>query len=223
MNRKIINIAITTVLCLSLVGCGDIMQTVEPNNNQKSSIQSQITSPNTSFKSQPDNSSNDTVYQSSKNQINESNNTNQAEIDKDIAFSLALNNANVSRENAYNIKIQHDMENDIPIYQVEFETQYGDYDFEIAIANGAIIGADYEVNEEWLDTLGGSPITVDEAKNIIQNKVPGSSANNINIWEENEDGRGRFEGELFYNGIKYEFEIDPQTGIIFDWNADLRE
>ena len=41
--------------------------------------------------------------------------------------------------------------------------------------------------------------------------------------EESGDGRGRFEGELFHDGIQYEFEIDSKTGIIFDWNADLRE
>ena len=32
----------------------------------------------------------------------------------------------------------------------------------------------------------------------------------------------RYEGELFHEGIKYEFEIDPRTGRIVDWNADLR-
>lgn len=35
--------------------------------------------------------------------------------------------------------------------------------------------------------------------------------------------QGSSEGELFHDGVKYEFEIDPKTGIIFDWNADLRE
>ena len=46
---------------------------------------------------------------------------------------------------------------------------------------------------------------------------------NLQIWQESDDGRSRFEGELFWNGIKYEFELDAQTGIIFDWNADMRE
>lgn len=47
-------------------------------------------------------------------------------------------------------------------------------------------------------------------------------SDDIYITEENEDGRTRFEGELFSDGIKYEFEIDGSTGRIFDWNADLR-
>ena len=146
-----------------------------------------------------------------------------AEIDQDAALALAMENAGVPEKDAYNVKVERDRENDIPIFQVEFETEYGNYDFEIAITGGKIIGADYEVDEEWLDRLGGSPVTLEEAKQVVQSKVSGSSTENIRMWEESDDGRGRFEGELYHDGIKYEFEIDPKTGIIFDWNADLRE
>ena len=50
-----------------------------------------------------------------------------------------------------------------------------------------------------------------------------TSAADVDIWEESGDGRGRYEGDLFLDGMKYEFEIDPQTGRIIDWNADLRD
>ena len=90
-------------------------------------------------------------------------------------------------------------------------------------SDGRIVGADYEVDEEWLGSLGGSPVTEDEACQIAAAKVPGSSAGDVRIRRERDDGRERYEGQLFYDGIKYEFEIDPQTGIVFDWNADLRE
>lgn len=63
------------------------------------------------------------------------------------------------------MKVERDRENDIPVFHVEFETEYGDYDFEIAVAGGKIIGADYEVDEEW---LGGGPVTLEEAKQIVQ-------------------------------------------------------
>ena len=146
-----------------------------------------------------------------------------AEIDQDAALALAMENAGVPEKDAYNVKVERDRENDIPIFQVEFETEYGNYDFEIAITGGKIIGVDYEVDEEWLDRLGGSPVTLEEAKQAVQSKVPASSTENVRMREESGDGRGRFEGELFHDGVKYEFEIDPKTGIIFDWNADLRE
>ena len=145
-----------------------------------------------------------------------------APVDGEAALSLALENAGVLAEDAYNVKTERDTESGIPIFQVEFETDWGDYSFEIAAASGRIIGADYEVDEEWLGRLGGSPAGIEEAKRIVQEKVPGADASEIVLFEEDEDGRGRYEGRLFHDGIQYEFEIDPATGRIFDWNADLR-
>lgn len=145
-----------------------------------------------------------------------------SEITAEDALSIALDNADVSGEDAYNIKNERDGDNGIPIYDIEFETDYGDYDFEVAIADGRIIGADYEVDEEYLDSLGDNVISLDDAKELVSEKVPGSDANGVQIWEENEDGRSRFEGELYFEDMKYEFEIAPATGRIYDWNADLR-
>ena len=144
-------------------------------------------------------------------------------VGREEALAIAMENAGVPEADAYNIKAEKDEESGIPIYDIEFETDYGDYDFEVAVADGAIVGADYEVDEAWLDTLGGSPVTEAEAAALVGGQVPGAAEEDVRIWEEQDDGRSRYEGELFCNSVKYEFEIDPQTGRIYDWNADLRE
>ena len=141
-----------------------------------------------------------------------------AELTKDDALNIALENAGVGADEIYNLKNERDEEGGIPIFDIEFETDYGDYNFEIAISSGKIIGADYEVDEEWLMTLDKNEISAEDAKNIVCEKVPGASAEDVYVREEGQ----RFEGELYFDGIKYEFEIDPNTGRIFDWNADLR-
>ena len=145
------------------------------------------------------------------------------EISREEALAIALDNADVPEGDAYNIKNETDSDNGIPIYDIEFETDYGDYDFEVAMADGRIVGADYEVDEEWLDALDVSPVTAEEATSIVAGKVSGASAADVSVWEESGDGRGRYEGELFLDGMKYEFELDPRTGRIFDWTADLRD
>lgn len=145
------------------------------------------------------------------------------EISREEALAIALANAGVPEGDAYNVKNETDSDNGIPLYDIEFETDYGDYDFEVAMADGRIVGADYEVDEEWLDALGGSPVTAEEAASIVAGKVSGADAADVSVREESEDGRDRYEGELFFEDMKYEFEIDPQTGKIFDWNADLRD
>ena len=210
-----------SVLCLLLAGCGRTTGQMPSDSPQGSSVADQAPQKTASSTAQPEILPDDEIPDSSK--PSGSSQPADAEINRDAALALAMENAGVPEKDAYNVKVERDRENDIPIFQVEFETQYGDYDFEIAIADGTIIGADYEVDEEWLDRLGGSPVTLEEAKQAVQSKVPASSTENIRMWEESGDGRGRFEGELFHDGVKYEFEIDPKTGIIFDWNADLRE
>ena len=134
-----------------------------------------------------------------------------------------MENASVPEDDAYNIKVERDGDSSIPIYDIEFETDYGGYDFEVAIDDGRIVGADYEVNEEWLSRLGGSPVSQEDAKIIAASKIPGSSREDIRIQEEGDDGRTRYEGWCQFNNMEYEFEMDPETGIIFDWNADLQE
>lgn len=147
----------------------------------------------------------------------------EGEVSAEDAFDIVLNNAGVPKEDANNIKNERDSDNGIPIHDIEFETDYGDYDFEVAIADGRIVGADYEVDEEYLDVLGGSGISLEDAQVLVSKKVEGSDPGDVEIWEENEDGHSRFEGELYFEGMKYEFEIDPAAGRIFDWNADLRD
>lgn len=145
------------------------------------------------------------------------------EISRDEALAIALANASVPEADAYNVKVERDGDNGIPLWDIEFETEYGDYDFEVALSGGRIVGADYEVDDEWLDRLGGSPVTADEAKAILQSKAPGVEAGDIALREEHSDGRLRYEGEACGGGMKYEFEMDAATGVIYDWNADLRE
>ena len=85
-----------------------------------------------------------------------------------------------------------------------------------------LIGDTTEVDEEWLDTLGGSPVDADGAKEIAAAKVPGADPADITVTTEDGDGRSRYEGELYHDNMKYEFEVDPRTGRIFDWAADWR-
>ena len=132
----------------------------------------------------------------------------------------------MDEQDIYNVKVEQDGEHGFPVYEIEFETDYGDYDFSVTVDSGRIVGADYEVDEEWLDTLGGSPVDQDGVRQLVAAKVPGASAQDVQVWEEGGnsrgDGRGRYEGELYHDSMKYEFEVDPRTGRIFDWAADWR-
>lgn len=118
------------------------------------------------------------------------------------------------------MKQEQSEESGIAVYQIEFETEYGDYDYAISVDEGDIVDADYEVDEEWLDRLGGMPLDMNEAASQVAAKI-GADTEDVRIWQEEDDGRIRYEGEAFHDGVKAEFEMDAKTGIIFDWNLGI--
>ncbi len=83
--------------------------------------------------------------------------------DVDEAIAIACTDAGVSQRELFDIKQQREEESGIAVHKIEFETAYGDYDYAIAVEDGRIIDADYEVDEEWLDRLGGTPLDMNEA------------------------------------------------------------
>ena len=76
------------------------------------------------------------------------------------------------------------------------------------------------VDEEWLDRLGGTPLDMNEAASRVAAKI-GADTEDIRIWQEEDDGRIRYEGEAFHDGVKDEFEMDAETGIISDWDLGI--
>ena len=66
-----------------------------------------------------------------------------------------------------------------------------------------------------------SYIGVNRAKNIALKKVPGANSSHVKeIHLDRENGRMVYEGEIYYNGWEYEFDIDAVTGAIVKWKAD---
>ena len=63
-------------------------------------------------------------------------------------------------------------------------------------------------------------ISRDEAIQIALDRVPGANAQNVKIELDRDDGRYKYEGEIFYNYIEYDFEIDANTGTILEWSEE---
>lgn len=145
-----------------------------------------------------------------------------ADISTDNALSIALNYAGVSADQAYNVKIDRDKDAAIPVYDVEFETNDSDYDVEVDMHSGDIVSSDYEVKDEWARRQAWNPMSMTEAKNLVLSKVPDASPQDVQLRQDIDDGAPRYEGRLLTGTMYYEFEIDPDTGIILDWKADKR-
>lgn len=70
-------------------------------------------------------------------------------------------------------------------------------------------------------TGSGNPaLSLEEARDIALARVDGAGVENISVELERDDGRCLYEGEIFYNGMEYEFEIDANSGNILKWEQE---
>lgn len=54
-------------------------------------------------------------------------------------------------------------------------------------------------------------------------RVPGATDANIELELDHDDGFVIYEGEIHYNNIEYEFEIDAGTGNFIKWSEDRHD
>lgn len=142
------------------------------------------------------------------------------QISREEALAIALDKAGISEQELSSVQVDQDEDQDIPIYDIELETDYGDYDFEIAMGTGQMIGADVEIDEEWVRRQPSTAISDQQARQKIQALIPQAKEEEITLQEESEDQRPRLECRYEDDQITFECEIDRETGIMLDWNLD---
>ena len=65
-------------------------------------------------------------------------------------------------------------------------------------------------------------ITIDAARKLVAERIPGINVNSIYIKEDYDDGRYLYEGEAFFEQTEYEFEIDPFSGNFLEWSVERK-
>lgn len=150
-------------------------------------------------------------------------------ITQEEAQTIALNHAGVTLEEATIYKVKADVENGRSVYDVEFAVGTTEYDYEIAQDTGEILSYDADV-EGWTPTTGqnetasqtSGEITMEQAVQLVLERVPGATAEQVRIEEDYDDGRRTYEGEVYYNQAEYEFEI-TSNGNFIEWSVDYND
>ena len=66
-------------------------------------------------------------------------------------------------------------------------------------------------------------LSYEEARQMALARVPGATDANIELGLDHDDGFVIYEGEIHYNNIEYEFEIDAGTGNFIKWSEDRHD
>ena len=135
--------------------------------------------------------------------------------------------ANIAKEHAQvtdctMLPVKLDRDDGRQVYDVEFFTADGkEYDYEIDAATGEVLSYDYDAEGQAAAASGTASITEAEAKALVLAQVPGAAEENfLEFKTDYDDGRLEYEGELFYDGMKYEFTVDGYSGTIREWESE---
>ena len=157
-----------------------------------------------------------------------------ADIGRDAALEAALNDAGVSEADTTRLKVSEDMDDGIKVYEIGFDVAEKEYDYEIQASDGAILSSDVETNEGYTAAQGSTQsqqnadnagtgtsdaaVSLEEATRIALDKVPGATEQDIRI--NLDDGRQKYEGDIIYEQMEYDFEIDANTGEVIEWSEE---
>ena len=138
-----------------------------------------------------------------------------ADITEGDALSKALADAAVAEDETSYLRVHRDWDDGFTIYEVRFSDQNAIYEYDIA-SNGVIVSK----SVEFTDAAASQVMSVEEAGAIALEKVPGATADDMRIRRGMDDGRVVYEGNIYYDGYEYEFEIDGSTGRLLDFERE---
>lgn len=156
-----------------------------------------------------------------------------ADVGKDRAAEIALDDAGFTQSDITRLQVSGDNDDGERIYEVEFTAENTEYEYEIQASDGDILGSSYN-NLNTTDTENrqntnqqetnrqNTQITIEEASKLALDRVPGSSEKDLKIELDFDDGIYKYEGDIIYNQMEYEFEIDANTGDFLEWSEDRR-
>ena len=152
-------------------------------------------------------------------------NSGAQDIGEDAALQAALEAAGISEAEASRVRVSMDRDDGRVVYDVRFDVDQTEYDYEVLASDGQIVSSDVEQrNDDRYDdddrNNADVAISREEAIDIALAKVPGATESDIRIELDHDDGRYKYEGNIIYERVEYDFEIDADSGDILEWSEE---
>lgn len=161
---------------------------------------------------------------------------NGKDIGKEQAKQIAYGDAGISEDDVERVHVLKDWDDGRYVYEIEFVENAYQYDYEIAASNGKILSKEVEKGFEDQNTQTQQDamqtptddkqsvkVSVEAATQMVIDKVAGASSEQVRIELDFDDGIYKYEGELHYGGMEYDFEIDANTGAFLEWTEEKQD
>lgn len=154
-----------------------------------------------------------------------------SEISKEEAKKIALKDAGVKAGDAVFTKVENGTEDGIAVFEIEFETESKEYDYDVAKAGGKILtfsekvktpacvaAAEKKVAAESPTGKTGRDAAIEAAlkhAGLSENEVSG-----LKCEKDVDDGREIYEVEFHKGRYEYNYDIDARTYEVLEWDED---
>ena len=140
------------------------------------------------------------------------------------AKACAYQHAGIAADTIQYCTVKSDWENGKLVYEVEFVSGGVEYDCDILAEDGSVVQYSFDdKGSKNIQTTGqGQSVTLEQAKKLVADRIPGVDISGIYMKEDWDDGQKRYEGSTYYNSSEYEFEIDASTGRFLEWDVERR-
>lgn len=146
------------------------------------------------------------------------------EVTLEQAKQTALAHAGRKASEVTFTKAQKEFDDGQWTYEIEFVVQSKngcqEYDYDISVSGGKILSHDYDAESYTPKPQTSAAKTENEVRKIALAKVPGAKAEHCSLWLDEDDGRLVYEGQIVYDQMEYEFEIDAYSGTVLEWEAE---
>ena len=155
-------------------------------------------------------------------------NSGTQDIGEDAALQAALEAAGVSESDASRLRISKDRDDGRVVYEIRFDVDQTEYDYDVLASDGQILSSDVELRNDDRDddddrnrgSNADVAISREEAIDIALAKVSGATESDIRIELDYDDGRYTYEGDIIYERVEYDFTIDANSGDVLEWSEE---
>lgn len=145
------------------------------------------------------------------------------QISLEKAKEIALTHAKLTENEIHSLKIQHEFENNIIQYEIEFFKDDIEYEYAVNAENGKIVKYSYEKNIASITPYQpySTILPIKEIKEIALShaKVRQDEARFIKISQEMTHGYNRYELKFLHGDIEYNYLINAMNGEIIEYKV----
>lgn len=222
--RKLFALTLTLVFVFVFTSCHGAVDTQESTNaitstqgeTDKESSPAPVTDTQVSNSQEQNSNTSDDIVSQSTSSIKPS--TNGSQISRDKALSIALKDAGLKKSLVYDLEVELDNDKGVLHYDISFEYQNKDYDYEINAKTGKIISV-----EKPNATASAVKVSKATAKSTALKHAGVKSADisRYQIELEKDDGVWKYELSFNVGYTEYEYTINAENGKILHSEKEI--